>query len=321
MHLAQYFIEQKIPENKFLNNAEDMIDWNGIVKYLNQAIKYKKGGRPPYPILLMLKMHLLQMWYGLSDEQCEFQCKDRLTFRKFLNLSIEDKVPDATTLENFRHKIGEINYIDYLNNYIEECCVLNGLIKKEGTLVDATFIKANSKPHRTEELKSDIDAEFGHKGYGYKATVNVDKESKLIRKTIVAPNNVSEAREFKRVLKGDEQEVFADKGYDRHMVRNVLKARNIRERIMYQTRRSKSGQPATPLTIQKEQFNESSARIRARVEHIFAFWKYVFKCTRARYRGLERVNQQMQSLTLAYNLRRIVFLLKQKPDLMWVNSG
>jgi len=59
----------------------------------------------------MLKMHLLQTWYGLSDEQTEFQCKDRLTFRKFLNLGIEDNdnVPDATTLENFRHKLVESN--------------------------------------------------------------------------------------------------------------------------------------------------------------------------------------------------------------------
>jgi transposase, IS5 family len=320
MTLVQYFVDRNIPENKFLDSAEQMIDWDGFEKMLNQYIVYKKGGRPPYSVILMLKMHLIQMWYGLSDEQCEFQCKDRLTFRKFLNLGIEDNVPDATTLENFRHKLVQSNIAEYLVTYFDECCVDNGLIKKEGSLVDATFIRANSKPHRTEELKSDIDAEFGHKGYGYKATVNVDKNSKMVRKTVVAPNNISEAREFKRVLKGDEQEVFADKGYDRHMVRNVLKARKIRQRIMFQTRRSKKGLPSTPLTIQKETFNESSARIRARVEHVFAHWKYLFKCNRARYRGLERVNQQMQSLTLAYNLRRMIFLRKQNPSLMWVNS-
>lgn len=51
----------------------------------------------------------------------------------------------------------------------------NVLSKKEGSLIDATFIKANSKPHNAPELKSDIDAEFGHKGYGYKTTINVDR--------------------------------------------------------------------------------------------------------------------------------------------------
>lgn len=103
----QYFVDRSIPENKFLDSAEEMIDWNGFEKLTNHYIVYKKGGRPSYPVILMLKMHLLQTWYGLSDEQCEFQCKDRLTFRKFLNIGIEDNVPDSTTLETFRHKLIE----------------------------------------------------------------------------------------------------------------------------------------------------------------------------------------------------------------------
>lgn len=321
MSLVQYFIDRNVPENRFLNDAFLMIRWDELDELLNKYIKHKSGGRPPYPLILLLKMHLLQMWYGLSDEQTEFQCNDRLTFRKFLNLGIEDKIPDATTLENFRHALTESKISDFLVEYLDKCCVENGLIKKEGTLVDATFIKANCRPHTDKEKNSDIDAEWGHKGFGFKTTVNVDKESKLVRAISIAPNNVSEAREFANILIGDEVEVFADKGYDRNMVRNVLKARKIRERIMYQTRRSKSGEPATPHTEQKEAFNTSSSKIRARVEHVFAFWKWVFKCTRARYRGLERVAGQMMSLTLAYNLRRMVFLMKQKPSLAWANGG
>ena len=321
MSLVQYFVDRSVPENKFLNDANLMVDWEGLDELLNKYIKHKSGGRPPYPLLLLLKMHLLQIWYGLSDEQTEFQCNDRLTFKKFLNLGIEDKIPDSTTLENFRHALTESKITDYLVEYLDKCCVENGLIKKEGTLVDATFIKANCRPHTNKDKNSDIDAEWGHKGFGYKTTVNVDKESKLVRKISTAPNNVSEAREFKNILVGDEQEVFADKGYDRLMVRNILRTRKIKQRIMYQTRRSKSGKPATPHPVQKEAFNQSSARIRARVEHVFAFWKYVFKGTRARYRGLERVAGQMMSLTLAYNLRRIVFLMKQKSDLVWVSSA
>jgi len=314
MNLVQYFVDRNVPENRFLNDAFLMINWDELDELLNKYIIRKSGGRPPYPLILLLKMHLLQMWYGLSDEQTEFQCNDRLTFRKFLNLSIEDKIPDATTLENFRHALIESKIAEFLVEYLDKCCVENGLIKKEGSLVDATFIKANSRPHTDKEKNSDIDAEWGHKGFGYKTTVNVDKESKLIRAISTAPNNVSEAREFRKVLLGDESEVFADKGYDRHMVRDVLKARKIKQRIMYQTRRSKKGLPATPHTEQKEAFNTSSSKIRARVEHVFAFWKWVFKCTRARYRGLERVSGQMISLTLAYNLKRMVFLMK-KPSL------
>jgi len=321
MSLVQYFVDKSVPENKFLNDAFLMINWGELDELLNKYIKHKSGGRPPYPLILLLKMHLLQMWYGLSDEQTEFQCNDRLTFRKFLNLAIEDKIPDATTLENFRHVLTESKIADFLVEYLNKCCVENGLIKKEGTLVDATFIKANSRPHTDKNKNSDIDAEWGHKGFGYKTTVNVDKDSKLIRAISTAPNNVSEAREFREILLGDEAEVFADKGYDRNMVRDELKAKKIKQRIMYQTRRSKSGEHSTPHTEQKEAFNQSSSKIRARVEHVFAFWKYVFRCTRARYRGLERVAGQMMSLTLAYNLRRMVFLIKQKPSLAWGSSA
>ena len=231
MSLVQYFVDRSVPENKFLNDACLMINWEELSEWLNKYILRKSGGRPPYPLILLLKMHLLQMWYGLSDEQTEFQCNDRLTFRKFLNLDIEDKIPDATTLENFRHALTESKITDFLIEYLDKCCVENGLIKKEGTLIDATFIKANCRPHTDKDKNSDIDAEWGHKGFGFKTTVNVDKESKLIRAISTAPNNVSEAREFKKVLLGDEQEVFADKGYDRPMVRNVLKARKIAERI------------------------------------------------------------------------------------------
>jgi transposase, IS5 family len=321
MNLTQFFVNQNIPANKFLEDAEQMIDWDGIVKYLSKTLKYKKGGRPPYKLKLMLKLHLLQMWYGLSDEQCEFQAKDRLSFRKFLELDIDARVPDATTIENFRHKLAEINYCEFLVKYIDECCIDNGLIKKEGSLVDATFIKANSRPHSNEDLNSDIDAKWGHKGFGYKATVNVDKESKLIRKTVVSPNNVAERSVLEEVLTGDEIEVFADKGYDGREIRISLRNKGIKPRIMSQTRRSKAGQPAKPLTLQKEEFNRSCAKIRARVEHVFAWWKGIFKATRTRYRGLERVNQQMQSLTIAYNLRRIVWILRQNPQLSWAKSA
>ncbi len=65
MSLVHIFIEQNIPENKFLNDADEMIDLNGFEKLINHYIVYKKGGRPPYPVILMLKMHLLQTWYGL----------------------------------------------------------------------------------------------------------------------------------------------------------------------------------------------------------------------------------------------------------------
>ena len=94
----------------------------------------------------MFKIHLIQQWYNLSDRETEFQICDRLSFRKFLGLGIEDNVPDPTTIENFRHFLEERKLnkvlIAVLDKYFNEI----GLIKKEGNIVDATFMRANSKP-------------------------------------------------------------------------------------------------------------------------------------------------------------------------------
>ena len=81
--------------------------------------------------MLMFKIHLLQQWYNLYGRQAEFQINDRLSFRKFLGLTTEDLVPDATTIENFRHQILEQQnigkgLIKVLDKYFREI----GLIKK-----------------------------------------------------------------------------------------------------------------------------------------------------------------------------------------------
>ena len=91
---------------------------------------------------------MLQQWYDLSDFQAEFQINDRLTFRKFLGLGIEDSVPDSTTIENFRHMMEEQDLGKKLIKILDDYFVKIGLIRKEGNLVDATFLRANSKPHK-----------------------------------------------------------------------------------------------------------------------------------------------------------------------------
>ena len=62
----------------------------------------KKGGRPPFDDVLMWKMVLLQEWYGISNDAVEYQVNDRLSFQRFLGLGLDDKVPDANTLWDFR---------------------------------------------------------------------------------------------------------------------------------------------------------------------------------------------------------------------------
>ena len=280
--LAQYFVEQACPDNKFLEEMNNVIPWWEIETWFKGHLKKerKKTGRPSYSIILMFKIHLIQQWYNLSDRETEFQICDRLSFRKFLSLGIEDSVPDATTIENFRHFLEERKLnkvlIAVLDKYFNEI----GLIKKEGNIVDATFMRANSKPHIDPNKNSDVDASLGHKGFGYSGTVNMDKVTKLVRATEVTPANVLDYKSLDAVIIGDEKELYADRGYapSRKMIEE--KYPQIVDKIMYKRQRGKKGSKCVDLDVFREYKNRIIAKERARVEHIFAALKRIFRFTR-----------------------------------------
>ncbi len=300
MNFAQHVFNEVNPGNRFLEEMNRVVPWELFKKELEKGIERKSGGRPPYSLLLLFKMHLLQVWFGLSDEGCEYQVKDRLSFREFLALGINDRIPDATTLENFRHDFEPIaeQVLDKLDVFFKE----KGLLLKEGNVVDATFIQANSRPHKDPEKNSDIDADHGHKGFGYSATANVDVKTKLVRKVHTTSARPHDSQMLEDSLKGDENLLYADSAYAGH--RHKLKG--IKTRILYKRQRGKKGEPTPELPSRQKSLNKAYAKVRARGEHVFASWKQSIR--RAWYRGLERVNQQVQSMALAYNLRRYGFL-------------
>jgi IS5 family transposase len=253
-------------------------------------------------------MHLLQTWFGLSDAQTSFQCEDRLSFRKFLGLSIDKPIPDSTTLENFRHELENTGLDEGLLRHLDDFFKQKGLLLKEGNMVDASFIEANSRPRKHPDDQSDIDADHGHKGFGYSATINADRKSGLIRKVVTTSERPHDSQNLEASLVGDETEVFADSGYAGKEA--LLEQKGIQAKIIQKRQRGKKGEPTPELPLRDKYRNRLISKLRAPVEHIFACWKTVFKTVRARYRGLERVNQQIQSMALAYNLKRYGFLCR-----------
>lgn len=304
--LADLIIADICPTHRFLEEMTHAIPWTLFESQLIQHIHHKTGGRPPYPRLLLFKVSLLQTGFHLSDAQTEFQCCDRLSFRKFLALSIDDSIPDATTLENFRKELREtgldVGLVDTLDRFFME----EGILLKEGNLVDASFIKANSRPKKDPDDQSDIDADHGHKGFGYSATVNVDRGTKLIRRANTTSERSHDSQQMEAVIVGDETELFGDSAYA--CKSTWLEERGITPRMIQKRKRKKRGGLTPPLTFRETYLNKAWATCRAPVEHIFACWKTVFGVVTTAYRGLERVNSQVQRLSLAYNLRRWGYL-------------
>ena len=139
---ADWLIGTGMPENRFLLEMERVIPWKRIERLLNQELPNPGGGRPPFPFIRLFRMTLLQWWNGLSDAQTEFQCADRFSFRKFLGLGVNDRIPDSTTLEAFRHKLETAGLQEKLLKELDHLFSEKGFFLKSGTLVDATFVKA-----------------------------------------------------------------------------------------------------------------------------------------------------------------------------------
>lgn len=308
MHFADYFLQKACPQHRFLEEMTESLPWQRFEDLLNQHLPIQKTGRRPYPKILLFKMYLLQLWFSLSDAQTEFQCRDRLSFRKFLGVSVDASIPDSTTLEDFRRDMRNAKLDTLLLNDLDLFFQEAGLLLKQGSLVDATFMKANARPRKDPKDSSDPDADHGHKGYGYSATINVDRGSKLIRKVHTTSERPHDSQGLAPVLIGDEGHVVADSGYTG--MKNVAEAKGVKLHYIERRVRGKKGESTPELSLRGKYRNRLLSKIRASVEHVFGCWKSVFKVSRVWYRGLEAVKQQMNGLALAYNLRRYGYLVR-----------
>lgn len=267
-------------------------------------------GRPPYEPLVMFKGLLLAQLYDLSDAALEEALNDRVSFRRFVGLPLDAVMPDHTTLCRFRNRLIEAGLMDKLFAEFNKQLEANGMILKRGTMVDATLVEAAGARPQGGQDATDEDAAFAKKEgkagstYGYKAHVAVDRESELIRKAVLTPANVNETTVADELICFDEAAVYADKGYAKDERRQLLKAAGIKDGIMH---KSWGGGPK--LTDRQRRKNKAIARIRCRVETVFAIFKKHMGYRRVRYIGLRKNQVQLLLLAFAYNLRRAAVLV------------
>jgi IS5 family transposase len=266
-------------------------------------------GRPSYEPVVLMKCVLLQQWYRLSDPGLEEALSDRLSFRRFVGLALADPVPDPSTLSRFRSELARRGLAAPLLAELNRQLDARGLRVKRGTRSDASQVAADSRRPRKGEPKegrSDRDASWNAMPekplFGYKAHVAVDQGSGLVRQAILTPANVSDKTPFLALVQGDEQAVYADKGYDGWWYRQELARRGIEDGIMAGNYRQR------PLDAAGHARNRAIGVIRAAVERSFATMKRWYGYRRVRYRSLARNSLQLQLLALAMNLRRALVL-------------
>jgi IS5 family transposase len=302
--LVEALLPAAYGSNQRLERIKAQVDWAPIETLL-QPMRKAPTGRPAYPPLVQLKALLLQQWYRLSDRDLEEALADRLSFRRFCGLGLEDAVPDATTLSRFRIDLAEAGLaetvFDVLNRQLEQ----RGLVIKAGTMIDATLVEADVKrpPMREGEVSErDPAAGFTRRGqrsfFGYKAHLAVDQGSDLIRKAILTSADIGESIAADALISGDEAAVLADKAYESMTRREALAEIGMTDRIMHR-RHAGRRQPSW-----HKWMNVAITPLRGQIEKLFGTMKRRYLYRRVRYRGLVRNRCQLWLLCMAMNLRR-----------------
>lgn len=334
--IADFVIKNNRNKATFLDGVSAIIKWKPIENLLHRALGRNQDvhvGPKSYPALLMLKILLLQQWYGLSDMETEAAMIDRISFVRFAGLSLEDSVPDHTTICRFRNLLTEKGVfkpvLDEVNRQLEK----QGKLVKKGVAVDASIISSAARARKHIDVETvtvdrdessnadasditvtyshDADAAWTKKGneyhYGYKAHTCVDIENGLILSTHVTPANHSDTGELAKLVIDsnlpDKTRVYADKGYTSAKNSEILQQQKCKDGIMGRAWRNK------PLTPRERTRNKQISQKRYIVERVFGTLKQHYGMARASYIGLFKVEGGVLLSALAYNLKRALFLL------------
>jgi IS5 family transposase len=288
-----------------LDRLEGLVKWYRFAKLLDRLRPAEAAGRPAYPPLLMFKALLLQSLYGLSDAELEEAIADRLSFRRFVGLGLDEGVPDHTTLCRFRNRLIGEGLLERLFAELDRQLDQAGLILRRGTMLDATVIETTAARPKDGKPSSDPDAAFTRRAgkpgssFGFKAHVGVDDGHGLIRRVVTTPANVNDTVPADELICGDEQAVLGDGAYHTHERERAIRERGAKCRLM---RRPNKHHPTLPARLRR--FNALVARRRARVETTFATLKCRMGLSVIRYRGLAKAAGQVLMAAIAFNMSK-----------------
>jgi len=313
-----------------LDKLNQKINWEAfrpeLIKLLNYKFDKVKGGRPALDPVFMFKIIFLQKYYGLSEENTEFQIKDRFSFMRFLDLSPSCTFPDKNTFWTFKERLGEEgikSLFELFNTFLNE----KGMIGKEGKMVDASFvdipkprnsreinnqIKSGEKPKEWKDKpnmkrQKDTDARWTKKNeethVGYKNHTKVDQSSKFIEAYTVTAANVHDSQEMPNLTKPSDGTMWADSAYVGPVIEKDLEAKGIVNKI------HERGARNNPLNDVQKANNKIKSKTRARVEHVFG-WQTQRFAEYIRTIGIKRAKFGIGLGNLMYNISRYALLAK-----------
>lgn len=296
---------------EFFKKCNKLIPWQLLAQPLKGMYRNNtdKGGASNWPVVMMIKCMMLQKWFNLSDPMLEEMLNDRISFRRFVGLRIEQKAPDETTFVEFRKRLRKHGHISTLFDKTIEILKARGVILEQGTCVDATIIEAPKGRATKDGLSSTKDRtasytkKHGRTYHGYKAHIATDTNG-MIKDYRFDTARVHDSQHMDDLIADERDSVFADSAYMDKKRKASLQEQDIFCGII---QRKVRGQKK--LTREQKWHNRLVAGIRAVVEHPFAWMKNA-GYRRVRYRGLSRNGLDFGLHAIAYNFKRSFSLSK-----------
>ncbi|HFH4386586.1 TPA: IS5 family transposase, partial [Pseudomonas aeruginosa] len=288
----------------FLIEMDQVVPWKGLVALIEPHYPKGEGGRPAYPLMAMLRVHLMQNWFGYSDPAMEEALYETTILRQFAGLSLE-RIPDETTILNFRRLLEKhelaAGILAVINGYLGD----RGLSLRQGTIVDATLIHAPSST-KNQDGKRDPEMHQTKKGnqyyFGMKAHIGADAESGLVHSVVGTAANVADVTQVDKLLHGEENMIGADAGYTGVERRPEHEGREVIWQIAARRSTYKKLSKRSALYKAKRKIEKAKAQVRAKVEHPFRVIKRQFGYTKVRFRGLAKNTAQLVTLFALSNL-------------------
>ncbi len=287
---------------------EALLPWSRMLAVIEPVYPKSGNGRRPYPLETMLRIHCIQQWYNLSDGAMEDALYEIASMRLFAKLSLDQAIPDRTTIMNFRHRLEQHQLARQLFESINQWLSDAGIMMTQGTLVDATIIEApsstkNKRQQRDPEMHQTKKGNQWH--FGMKAHIGVDAKSGLTHSLATTAANEHDLNQAGNLLHGKEEFVFGDAGYQGAPKREELAGVKVEWAITERPSKVKALKQRPRKNKAVIQFERLKASIRAKVEHPFRLIKRQFGFVKARYKGLMKNDNQLAMLFTLANLFRV----------------
>jgi IS5 family transposase len=312
MSLSESGFERKTKrtcKREFLDEMNLVMPWAELVSLIasHAPLPGVKGGRQPFAVGTMLRIHFLQQWFNLSDPTMEEALFETPLYRDFAGLDANARLLDRVSILRFRHLLEKHKLAQQFFETVNAMLKARGLMLHGGTVIDATIIAAPSST-KNNSGKRDPEMHQTKKGnqwhHGMKGHAGVDADSGLVHSVTTTVANAHDVTQAGELLHCEETDVFADSGYRGVEKRQEIQAKHpdVNWHIAMMPGKRKALDKSSALGAILDKLEQTKARIRAKVEHPFRVIKRQFGYTKVRYRGLAKNTAHLYTLFMLSNL-------------------